>query len=48
MDTKYSNIFWHQGIKIFEDELSNTKNGRILIDGILSNPPFGRFDHSAD
>lgn len=32
MDPKYSNIFWHQGVKIFEENLLKTQKGRIRID----------------
>jgi len=32
MDSKYSNIFWHQGIKIFEEGLLSTERGRLRID----------------
>jgi hypothetical protein len=31
MDSKYSNIFWHQGVKIFEEELLKTEKGRIRV-----------------
>ena len=31
MDPKYSNIFWHQGVKIFEEELIGNKKGRVKI-----------------
>lgn len=31
MDSRYSNIFWHQGVKIFEDGLLGTKKGRARI-----------------
>ena len=31
MDPKYSNIFWHQGVKIFEDDILNSKTGRIRV-----------------
>ena len=32
MDPKYSNIFWHQGVKIFEEKLLKTESGRLRID----------------
>ncbi len=32
MNPKYSNIFWHQGIKIFEENLLKTDTGRIKIE----------------
>lgn len=31
MDPKYSNIFWHQGVKIFEEDILKSKSGRIRI-----------------
>lgn len=31
MDSKYSNIFWHQGVKIFEKDLLKTEKGRIRV-----------------
>ncbi len=31
MNAKYSNIFWHQGIKIFEENLLKTEKGRLKI-----------------
>jgi hypothetical protein len=31
LDTKYKNIFWHQGVKIFEDDIINNKNGLLKI-----------------
>ena len=32
MNPKYSNIFWHQGIKIFEENLLKTDTGRIKVE----------------
>jgi hypothetical protein len=32
MQPKYSNIFWHEGVKIFEENLLKTEKGRIRID----------------
>lgn len=32
MDPKYRNIFWHQGVKVFEESLLKTKPGRVKID----------------
>lgn len=32
MDSKYKNIFWHQGVKIFEEDLLSTEKGRLRID----------------
>ena len=34
MNPKYSNIFWHQGVKIFEEKLLKTDAGRIKIEHI--------------
>jgi len=31
MDTKYTNIFWHQGVKLFEQEYLKSKTGQIRI-----------------
>jgi len=31
MDPKYSNIFWHQGVKIFEEDVLNGEKGRIKV-----------------
>ncbi|MFC1580066.1 hypothetical protein ACFL4N_04070 [Thermodesulfobacteriota bacterium] len=31
MDPKYSNIFWHQGVKIFAGEMFESKKGRVKI-----------------
>ena len=30
-NSKYANIFWHQGIKIFEESLLKTEPGRIRV-----------------
>jgi len=32
MDIKYLNIFWHQGVKLFEESLLSTEKGRVRID----------------
>jgi len=32
MKPRYSNIFWHQGVKIFEEKVLNTEKGRIRVD----------------
>jgi len=32
MNPKYSNIFWHQGIKVFAENLLKTESGRIKIE----------------
>ena len=31
MDPKYSNIFWHQGVKIFEEDVLKSEKGRIRV-----------------
>ena len=31
MDPKYSNIFWHQGVKVFEDGILNSQKGQIKV-----------------
>ncbi len=31
MDPKYSNIFWHQGVKVFEEDVLKTEKGRIRV-----------------
>ncbi len=31
MDPKYSNIFWHQGVKIFEEKILRDKQGQIKV-----------------
>jgi hypothetical protein len=31
MQPKYSNIFWHEGVKIFEENLLKTESGRMRI-----------------
>ncbi len=31
MDPKYTNIFWHQGIKIFEQDYLKSKTGRMRV-----------------
>ncbi len=31
MDPKYSNIFWHQGVRIFEEEILKDKKGRVKV-----------------
>jgi len=31
MDSKYSNIFWHQGVKVFSDQLLKTETGKVKI-----------------
>ena len=31
MKDKYSNIFWHQGVRLFEEEFLKTKGGLIRI-----------------
>jgi len=31
MQTKYSNIFWHEGVKIFEERMAQTEAGRLRI-----------------
>jgi hypothetical protein len=31
MDPKYSNIFWHQGVRIFEEEILKNKKGRVKV-----------------
>jgi len=31
MDPKYSNIFWHQGVKVFEDKILEGKKGQIKV-----------------
>ena len=31
MNPKYSNIFWHQGVKIFEEEILKSKKGRVKV-----------------
>ncbi|GEM_PF-1312654 len=32
MKQKYSNLFWHQGVKVFEERLLKTAGGKIRID----------------
>ncbi len=32
MNPKYSNIFWHQGVKVFEESLLKTESGRVKIE----------------
>jgi hypothetical protein len=32
MNPKYSNIFWHQGIKVFAENLLKTESGRVKIE----------------
>jgi hypothetical protein len=31
MNPKYSNIFWHEGVKVFDEKLLGTEKGRIKI-----------------
>lgn len=31
MNPKYSNIFWHQGVKIFSDNFIQSRQGQIHI-----------------
>ena len=31
MDPKYSNIFWHQGVKVFEDKVLKGKKGQLKV-----------------
>ena len=31
MDPKYSNIFWHQGVKVFEDGILKSQKGQIKV-----------------
>ena len=31
MQPQYSNIFWHQGVKIFEEKILDTEKGRIRV-----------------
>ena len=31
MYPKYSNIFWHQGVKVFEEDIINSEKGRIRV-----------------
>ena len=31
MDPKYSNIFWHQGVKLFDDTVLKNQKGRIKV-----------------
>ena len=31
MDPKYSNIFWHQGVKVFEEDVLKTEKGRVRV-----------------
>jgi hypothetical protein len=31
MNSKYSNIFWHQGVKIFQESLLKTEKGKTKI-----------------
>ena len=31
MDSKYSNIFWHQGVKVFRDNVLGSKQGQIKV-----------------
>jgi hypothetical protein len=31
MNPKYSNIFWHQGVRIFEEEILKRKKGRVKV-----------------
>ena len=31
MDPKYSNIFWHQGVKLFDDTILKNQKGRIKV-----------------
>jgi len=32
MDPKYSNIFWHQGIKLFKNKILNSESGRVKVE----------------
>lgn len=32
MNPKYSNIFWHQGVKVFAESLLKTESGRVKIE----------------
>jgi len=32
MDPKYSNIFWHQGVKVFEETVLKSNKGQIKVD----------------
>ena len=31
LDPKYSNIFWHQGVKVFEDGILNSQKGQVKV-----------------
>ena len=31
MDPKYSNIFWHQGVKVFKETVLKSKQGQIKV-----------------
>ncbi len=31
MNPKYSNIFWHQGVRIFEEMILKSKQGQIKV-----------------
>ncbi|MBN1273438.1 MAG: hypothetical protein JXB26_14315 [Candidatus Aminicenantes bacterium] len=31
MNPKYSNIFWHQGVKVFEEKILMGKKGQIKV-----------------
>ncbi len=31
MDPKYSNIFWHQGVKVFKETVLKSKKGQVKV-----------------
>jgi hypothetical protein len=31
MDSKYSNIFWHQGVKVFSEQILQTESNKVKI-----------------
>ncbi len=31
MDKKYSNVFWHQGVKLFDETVLKNRKGRIKV-----------------
>ncbi|MBN2280484.1 MAG: hypothetical protein JXQ65_07890 [Candidatus Marinimicrobia bacterium] len=51
MNEKYSNIFWHQGVKIFEENLLNSNAGKMKIHHLendITKALFNLFQHCSD
>ena len=48
---KYSNIFWHEGVKIFKVNILDTENGRIRVDHLendVTKALLNVFEHCGD